>query len=59
MPLFKLGVYPLPEGGILGAVASIKSWPEVLHPPKSIPHDHFSYGRWPQPRPFTVPQPTN
>lgn len=46
------------EGGILGAVASIKNWPQVWALPKHVdPHAHFHHERWPAPRPFTVPAP--
>lgn len=46
------------EGGVLGGVASIKSWPEIWSKPADISREHFHFQRWPANRPFTVPQPT-
>lgn len=43
------------EGGILGGVASIKDWPQVWPLPKTVPQEHFHFGRWPAPRPFALP----
>ena len=46
------------EGGVLGAVASLKNWPEVFAAPAQC-YEHYNHPRWPAPRPFEVPQPAD